>query len=337
MLTYSLDERGEDSLYGYLYQCIRRDIETNTLSSGEKLPSKRALAKHLGVSLITVEGAYTQLIAEGYVRSESRRGYFVNALAGAGAQVSVLRDKKEWHRCLAAEQQSGEPSGREVITEHAPAEGLGTTFAEPSGGDQAPLVADLRGGSMAAGLFPSALWAKTLRDMLSCEPEQDLLCESPSMGMGRLREALAAHLREFRGLEVHPSQIVVGSGAQTLYGLIVQLLGRGEHFAVEDPGYLRLTKIYESNDVRLSHVPLDAQGINMQALRATHANVVHLMPSHQFPTGLVTPISRRYELLGWATDEPERYIVEDDYDCEFRLTGRPIPTVMSIDAAERVI
>lgn len=315
MLTYPLDERGEDTLYGYLYQCIRRDIEAGAISADEKLPSKRALAKHLGVSLITVEGAYTQLVAEGYVRSEPRRGYFANPLMRIGEAVRL--EKPPVHKAMEGE--------------YARAATVDFPEVEP------PLLADLASGSVASEMFPSAVWAKTLRDMLSHESERTLLCESPSMGIRRLREALCFHLRAFRGLEASPDQIVVGSGAQTLYGLIVQLLGRKKSFAIEDPGYPRLTSIYESNDVHLSHIPLDAQGINVAALRASRAEVVHLMPSHQFPTGLVTPISRRYELLGWANDAPGRYIVEDDYDCEFRLAGRPIPTMRSIDAGERVI
>lgn len=313
MLTYSLDDRKGESLYGYLYQCIKRDIAEGAIAAGERLPSKRALAKHLGISLVTVEGAYTQLTAEGYVRSEQRRGYFANAvaLAVAGRRKGGDRDFSE--------------AAPACVPEAAP------EVCAP------PLVADLAGGSVASELFPSAVWAKTVRDLLSREPEHALLCESPSMGAMRLREAIAGHLRAFRGLDVHPDQIAVGSGAQTLYGFIVQLLGRDRRFAVEDPGYPRLARIYESNDVRLSHVPLDAQGVKVAALRAAGVDVVHLMPSHQFPTGLVTPISRRYELLGWATDASGRYIVEDDYDCEFRLAGKPIPTMMGIDADERVI
>lgn len=122
-----------------------------------------------------------------------------------------------------------------------------------------------------------------------------------------------------------------------MYNLIVQLLGRTRRFAVEDPGYPRLTSIYRANDVPLSHVPMDAAGMDVAALRASGASVAHLMPSHQFPTGLVTPVSRRYELLGWAAEEPGRYLVEDDYDCEFRLAGRPIPAMKSIDAVDRVV
>lgn len=315
MLTYTFDNRSEDSLYGHLYQCIRRDIESGVISADEKLPSKRAFAKHLGVSLITVEGAYAQLVAEGYVRSVPRSGYFANSVARpASPPASGQRIPK----------QEAEPAKQEAD-------------AAASGSGEHSLVADLASGSVATGLFPFALWARTLRDVLAHEPEQELLCESPAKGSRRLREALARHLRTFRGLEADPDQIVVGSGAQTLYHLLIQLLGRDSRFAVEDPGYTRLTRVYQSNDVTLSHVPMDGSGIDVAALGASQANVVHLMPSHQYPTGLVTPINRRYELLGWATEAPGRYIIEDDYDCEFRLAGRPIPTMQSIDVDERVI
>ena len=309
MLTYSFDDRDGESLYGHLYRCIKRDIESGAIAADAKLPSKRALANHLGVSLITVEGAYQQLAAEGYVRSEPRRGYYANAIALPAASA---------------------PSGRAALRPDSVEEAARLVGEEP-------LAADLAGSSAAAELFPYAVWARTVRDVLAREPERTLLRESPSMGSPRLREALAAHLRAFRGLEADPGQIVVGSGAQTLYNLLVQLLGRDRRFAVEDPGYPRLTRIYQANDVSLAHVPLDRQGIDVAALSASGADVAHLMPSHQFPMGIVTSVSRRYELLGWANEAPGRYVVEDDYDCEFRLAGRPIPTMASVDAGERVI
>lgn len=312
MLTYSLDDRGKESLYGHLYRCIRRDIESGAISAHAKLPSKRAFAKHLGVSLITVEGAYQQLVAEGYVRSEPRRGFYANPLARPPAL-----------------------SGEHLRPKHTPRRPVACVSAEDR--FESPLVADLSGGSAAAELFPYGVWARTLREVLAHEPERALLREVPFMGSLRLREALAAHLRAFRGLEVDPSQIVVGSGAQTLYNLLVQLLGRSRRYAVEDPGYPRLTRIYQANDAPVAHVSLDASGVDVAALSASGADIAHLMPSHQFPTGIVTSVSRRYELLGWANEAPGRYVIEDDYDCEFRLTGRPIPTMMSIDAAERVV
>lgn len=362
MLTYSFEDRGGESLYGHLYRCIRRDIESGAIPAHAKLPSKRAFARHLGVSLITVEGAYTQLVAEGYVRSVPRTGYFANPLAlpqamrrgsgggtlegGAGTEAPA-RAEAAGAATDARAGVSGSMAGTGVAG-HA-ARGAAAAGAVAQAGSASvrdgarpddaacPLVADLAAGSVATGLFPYALWAKTLRDVLAHESERTLLGETSAFGSLRLREALAAHLRAFRGLEADPAQIVVASGSQTVYNLIVQLLGRTRRFAVEDPGYPRLTSIYRANDVPLSHVPMDAAGMDVAALRASGASVAHLMPSHQFPTGLVTPVSRRYELLGWAAEEPGRYLVEDDYDCEFRLAGRPIPAMKSIDAVDCVV
>lgn len=307
MLTYALEHRGTDSLYEYLYKCIRNDIETGAIAAHEKLPSKRSLARHLGVSLITVEGAYTQLAAEGYVYAIERKGYFANPLVKNAATPSSR----------AARQQKA----------HAQAEESASSA----------LVADFTGSSVATGLFPYGTWAKTVREALAEESERTLLCETSAAGSLRLRRALANHLSGFRGMQVAPDQIVVGSGAQTLYNLIVQLLGRTMRYAVEDPGYARLTQIYRANNVALSHVPMDEGGIEVEKLRRCGADVLHIMPSHQYPTGLVTAISRRYELLGWASEENGRFVIEDDYDCEFRLAGRPIPALQTIDASERVI
>ena len=409
MLTYDLSQRGDESLYEYLYLCIRADIETGVIPAGRRLPSKRSLAKHLGVSLITVEGAYAQLLAEGYAYSEERRGYFASAIdagaAGVGARAGqrasdfgrvqgafgaagsagpqgvspaadptasdagsrssssrpvarlvapdrtrpVLPDacppaslraarqaaseagsRSQSLRPIARVAASDQPSPKPVARPAAP----GHT---PAPAPVAPLVANFAAGSLPPSRFPFAAWSRSVREVLSREPEAALLGETSPQGSPALREQLADYLRTFRGMRVEPGQIVVAAGSQVLYNLIVQLLGRSLGYAVETPGYPRLTSIYRANDVALSHIPLDASGLSVEALRASGAQVAHVMPSHQFPTGLVTPISRRYELLGWASERPGRYIVEDDYDCEFRLSGRPIPTLSSVDATSCVI
>lgn len=142
-------------------------------------------------------------------------------------------------------------------------------------------------------------------------------------------------------MEVNPEQIVIGSGAQTLYGLLVQLLGRQRVFAIENPGYPRLARIYESNDVPLRFVGLDEKGPLPDSLAATGASVFHCMPSHQFPTGVTTAVARRRQLLEWAAapapDGLRRYLIEDDFDCEFRMSGRPVPPLQALDEAESVI
>ena len=356
MLTYSFSNKGELSMYEYLYRCIRSDIEAGVIAPGEKLPSKRSFARHLGVSLITVEGAYSQLIAEGYLRAEPRRGYFAcdlnssgvvsgrkpsllgigsSSLATAYPTDGNLLPEEGLAQAYASLAAAGRP--REGRIE---ADGQSATLASFSGGngfnDEA-VFADFTGSSVPLGMFPYAAWAKSLRDALTRESERMLVGETGFAGALRLRKAIADHLRGFRGMEVDPECIVVGAGSQVLYNWLVQLLGRNLHYGVEDPGYLRLSRIYEANNVELSHIPLDENGIDMASVVESSADVLHLMPSHQFPTGIVTSIGRRYELLGWASAKDNRYLIEDDYDCEFRLTGRPIPSLQSIDATGKVI
>ena len=138
-------------------------------------------------------------------------------------------------------------------------------------------------------------------------------------------------------MNVNPDNIVIGAGAQLLDTMLVQLLGTDKIYAVEDPGYLRLTRIYQAMGCKVRHIPLDGEGVDLGALQNAGADVLHLMPSHQYPTGLVTSIARRYALLSWAAERSGRYLIEDDFDCEFRLAGKPIPALASIDAAQSVI
>lgn len=353
MLTYSFAQRGNVSLYEYLYRCIRSDIENGVIAPGEKLPSKRSFAQHLGVSLITVEGAYSQLVAEGYLRAEPRRGYYACDLRARGLGPQHRQGADVAHGSKGAAfpaQPSYEMLPEEGLAQayaslaHASEKGNDLTSSKKGLSDStaeegtgASLVADFTGASVPLGMFPYASWAKSVREVLSHESERMVVGDTGFAGTRRLREAIAAHLHGFRGMEVDPECIVVGAGSQVLYNWLVQLLGRRLRYGVEDPGYPRLSRIYEANDVALSHIPLNENGVDMAFVERSGADVLHLMPSHQFPTGIVTSISRRYELLGWASAAPDRYLIEDDYDCEFRLTGRPIPSLQSIDAAGKVI
>ncbi len=183
--------------------------------------------------------------------------------------------------------------------------------------------------------FPVATWARLTRQVLS-EGSGALLSPVPNQGLPALRQAIAANLRDYKGLAVSPEQLVVGAGAEYLYLLLAQLLGRKAVFAVEDPGYPKIRQVYETFGARCCPIPLDSQGLDLDALRASGANVVHLSPSHHYPTGLVTPIGRRQALLRWA-EETGGIIIEDDYDSEFRFSGRPIPTLQSIDRTGRVV
>ncbi len=373
MLTYELRREGAGTLQGQLYAFIRADVESGVIAAGERLPSRRALARHLGVSVITVEGAYGQLVAEGYLESRERRGFFaadiprapacgvvgVGAQCSSGVPVKPLSDavpaagstagggaNASAARSASLEAHGGSGSGgakkgkNTLLTctdgaSRAISSIENITFSSPAPSRE--LVADFSGATAGEGLFPYAAWARTIRRVLADESERTLLAASGPRGSLALRRAIADHLHGFRGMVVDPAQIVVGAGAQALYHLLVLLLGRSRRFAVEDPGYPRLAATYRAEGVTVAPVALDAEGPSLSALRASGASVLHCMPSHQFPTGLVTPAPRRYELLAWAAEEPGRYLIEDDYDCEFRMAGRPLPSLQSIDGAERVI
>lgn len=302
MLTYSFEKRGNLSLYEYLYKCIKDDILSFRLAPDEKLPSKRALAKNLNISTITVETAYGQLMAEGYIYSVAKSGFYVS-------HISTSERKDEPFK----------PS---------------TEITEESKKDE--FFADFVRNSAANDYFPFATWTKLMRETMSDE-QKNLMVSSPSVGIYALREAIAEHLFQFRGMRVSADRIIIGAGTEYLYSLIIQLLGRDKRYAIEDPGYRKIYHIYKANEVNCVHVPLDESGVNVELLEKSSADVLHISPSHHFPTGIVTPISRRYELLSWASKSKNRYIIEDDYDSEFRLLGKPIPSLQSIDVLEKVI
>ena len=298
MLTYDLEKRGSLARYDYLYRCIKEDILSGRLKAGEKLPSKRTLATHLNTAVVTVENAYAQLEAEGYLNAREKRGYFVNPV-----ETGPVREN--------------------------PAE------AREKNREQREWRLDLRGTGSGTEGFPFSVWARLMRRILT-ERGAELLQATPHNGVYPLRQAIARHLYRFRGISAAPEQIVVGAGTEYLYNLIVQLLGRDLLYGVEDPGYSKAARIYGLNGAGCIPLPMDSRGVRPQEVEERGVQILHISPNHQFPTGTVTPILRRQALLRWA-EEPRGYIIEDDYDSEFRFTGRPIPAMKSIDAAGRVI
>ena len=291
MLTYELKKSPGVPLYEALYRCIRGDILSGKLPAGMKLPSKRALAQNLEVSKITVEGAYNQLLAEGYIRSAEKVGYFVEALPGIRPAAHP-----------------------------APAQ---------SEASESPV--DLTGSYPEK--FPFSVWSRLQREVMLDYGEK-LLLPLPNQGTALLRNAIADHLADFRGMQVDPGNILIGAGTDFLYNLLIQLLGRNKTYAVEDPGYGKIRQIYAAGGVECMGVPLDESGVRPDALSA--ARVLHISPSHHFPTGRVTPVARRQELLRWAL-EKDGYIIEDDYDSEFRFDAHPMPAMYSMDRGGRVI
>lgn len=302
MITYSFTDIGSDCLYTYLYKCIKNDILQEVLHAGEKLPSKRSLAKNLNISVITVENAYAQLIAEGYIYSIPKKGFFV-------ADIKNLNKKTEPILSIENVRLSSGKSG---------------------------YFADFTSNQTSSEHFPFSIWAKLTRELLT-HNQQELLINPPCGGILPLREAIAGHLKDFRNMTVSPEQIIIGAGTEYLYGLLIQLLGFEKRYAVEDPGYSKISQIYKSHHVSCSFASMDSSGVKISDLEDRNIDIVHISPSHHFPTGTIMPISRRYELLGWAAKSDSRYIIEDDYDSEFRLNGQPIPTLQSIDIQEKVI
>ena len=134
-----------------------------------------------------------------------------------------------------------------------------------------------------------------------------------------------------------PSQIIVGAGTEYLYSLIIQLLGRDKLYAIEDPGYMKLEKIYEANGVKSIKVKLDEKGLSLSSLEKSSADIAHIGPNHHYPTGITMPLDRRYEILSWAAGKEDRYILEDDYDSEFRVSRNPFPTLYTLDTSGSVI
>lgn len=289
MLTYELKKTPAIPLYEALYRCIRRDILSGKLEAGTKLPSKRALAAHLEISKITVEAAYNQLAAEGYICPREKVGYYVESVETFTAACTPS---------LPAE--AGSSSTELDLTANVPAS------------------------------FPFSVWSRLQRQVL-LDFGHDLLQPLPSCGCLALRQAIADHLSGFRGMQVDPENIIIGAGTDFLYNLVPQLLGLQKTYALEDPGYQKIQQIYTAAGVKTIPASMDGQGVLPESL--THAQVLHFSPSHHFPTGIVTPMGRRQQLLKWAAQG--NWIVEDDYDCEFRFDTHPMAALYG--QSDRVI
>lgn len=325
MLTYSFTDTEGLSLYEYIYKCIKEDIIAGKLTANEKLPSKRVFAKNHGISTVTVENAYGQLMAEGYIYSEPKKGFFVSPIE------NYIEDT------IAKEPYKAESS--HIMSDLHNSWSISSTCSDfedmEDGNDQHPVI-DFISSRTPAGNFPFATWSKIMRQTLG-EQEEKLLSKPSAGGVWPLREAIARHLYDFRGISVNPEQIIVGAGTEYLYGLIVQLLGRDKTYGLENPCSNKIRNIYQSLDVKTIPIEMDDEGILPEQEGLKESDVIQISPSHHFPTGVVTSISRRYAILGWANESDDRYIIEDDYDSEFRLQGRPIPSLFSIDTSGKVI
>ena len=298
-LTPNLNIEKKTPLYVQLYEYIKAEIRSGKIPSKTKLPAKRKLAIHLEVSKNTVEATYEQLLAEGYIESVSRKGYFVCEF-----EQMMYTVKK-----------------REVVKE--------VLYSEQK------YKYDFTQTGVDAKTFPFSVFRKISNEVWHQE-NRDLLLLGHPQGESNLREEIAKYLYESRGVNCSASQIVIGAGTQFLIKMLFQLL-KGRHFAVENPGYHRKLAVFEKGEENVQMLPLDEDGICIANLESSNANVIFVTPSHQFPCGMIMPIKRRVQLLQWAQEECGRYIIEDDYDSEFRYSGKPIPALQGLDTEGKVI
>lgn len=298
-LTIPLDENSGEYLYQQIYSYMKNEIQRGSLPAGQRLPSTRALASHLQVSRSTVDFAYGQLLSEGYIESIPYKGHFVCEITKLYRQENIFRIKEEKEK---------EPQ---------------YTF------DFSPNNIDITH-------FPFSTW-KRISKAVYMEEEREIFEMGTAKGDKRLREVICAYLHSSRGVACTPEQIIVGAGNDYLLMLLQKILGTGKKVAVENPAYMRAARIFASGGYEIFPVELDGSGMKAGALRESGAQIAYITPSHQFPTGVVMPIGRRMELLAWAKEEEERYIIEDDYDSEFRYKGMPIPSLQASDADGKVI
>lgn len=297
--TFSLDKNGQKALYLQLYEHIVREIQNGNLSTGEKLPSKRMMAKFLNISQSTIETAYEMLLEEGYIDSVAKVGYFV--LPYEQLVQPEIRPEAEKKR---------------EKTESAVAYDLSTSAVNTD-------------------LFPFATWAKLMKETMYHSPE--LLSRGDVRGDFELRHEIAKFLRGYRGVFCSEEQIIVGAGIEYLLGLLFSLFEDGFVLGVEDPGYKKVYEIVNNQKIHSEPIALDTKGICLEALERSRANVLCITPSHQFPLGITMPVSRRNALLKWAAQKENRYILEDDYDSEFRYSIRPIPAIQGLDGHGKVV
>ncbi|MEJ8305118.1 PLP-dependent aminotransferase family protein [Saccharibacillus sacchari] len=306
------DSKRKEPIYEQLYTYLKIEIRAGRISSGSKLPSQRRLAGHLHVSRNTVDAAYQQLLAEGYLHSEPRRGLFISELPEIEkAEIIRLNNAKNvW---------DSDDSALDVgaVLESEPAKAANG------------LLCDFRYGDVDTQHFPYRLWRQFLMKSLSPEHSR-LLQYGDQQGEIELRQQIAEYLYQSRGVRCLPEQIVIGAGTQWLTDLLCRVIGRETVYGIEEPGYPRIRKIFEDCGRSPVAARLDESGIRIDELAQGGVQVVYVTPSHQFPTGTVMSVSRRLELIEWARAAGGT-IIEDDYDSEFRYEGRPIPSLHSLD------
>lgn len=305
-MTIELRADSDKCLYEQIYDHIKTEIRNGKLLAGERLPSTRSLSEYLQVARSTVEYAYDQLLSEGYIESRPYRGYFVCKME----ELFCMEDTKR----QPAEEQNN-PDGRQEkpVWEY----------------NFSPHEIDMSG-------FPFGIWKKITKNILTCG-NSELFARGEAQGDYDLRETISRYLHSSRGVNCRPEQIIIGAGNDYLLMLLEKILGRHVRIAMENPTYIRTYRIFQSFAYDIVTVAMDESGMRTDCLKEENVRAAYVMPSHQFPMGTVMPIGRRMELLKWASGGADRYLIEDDYDSEFRYCGKPIPALLASDRQGKVI
>lgn len=309
MMRYLIDRESPIPAYLQLYRQLREDIVRGVYPYGGKLPSKRLVAGELQLSTVTVEHAYALLDDEGYVKSRQRSGYYVSFRTDEG--FTAPPEAEPGRGSLPQRNAPHEESSRERQDGYDPEGAAGRTE------------------------FPFSVLAKTMRKVISDRGET-ILDRSPNMGVAELRGAISRYLGRSRGIAADAGQIVIGSGSEYLYGLIVELLGRDRIYGIEAPSYKKIEQVYRACDVRVEKLPLGSDGIKSAALRDSRADILHISPYRSFPSGVTASASKRHEYIRWAA-KPGRYLVEDDFESEFSVLTKPEETLFSLASEDNVI
>lgn len=304
-MTIRLRTDSDKCLYQQIYEHIRQEIREGKLLAGERLPSTRSLAEYLQVARSTVDYAYDQLLSEGYIEAKPYKGYFVCRLEG----IFTME-----------QQEMTEP---EVVRPDSQEDGTQVQV------DFSPYGIDMTG-------FPFGVWKRITKNILN-DSNSELFAQGEPQGDYDLRMTISRYLHSSRGVNCRPEQIIVGAGNDYLLLLLEKILGRHVGIAMENPTYKRAYRIFQSFAYRIYTVDMDDKGMRADRLPRLPVRAAYVMPSHQYPTGAVMTIGRRAELLRWAEKEPDRYLIEDDYDSEFRYRGKPIPSLQSSDKRGKVI
>lgn len=288
-MAYRIDESLHTRpAYLQLYMQVREDIIRGIYPAGSKLPSKRVLADDTGVSVITVEHAYTILRDEGYIESRERSGFY------------VVYSEKESFSVPDSEEKPAEQRAHNLADE-----------------------------------FPFSVIAKTMRRVMNDYGDR-ILIKSPNNGCPELRRAIASYLARSRGIIVKPSQIIIGSGAEYLYSMLVQFFGSDRVFAIENPCYEKIKKVYLANGIKCDSLKMGADGIKTCELERTQATVLHVTPFNSFPSGITASASKKREYIRWAVKR-NGFIIEDDFDSEFTVSTKYEDTAFSLEPERTVV